>query len=84
MPQSGIDLEPNDSAEFLYNVLIKDVHTAYNAGYGIEIWLGAYEPSSNPFSITITNHTDTGSASGGEDTGNFDYYISQGYNIVIN
>lgn len=88
MPQSGIDLEPNNANEFLLNVLIDNVKTMYNENYGVEIWFGAGTTASATVNkanvnITISNYSDTGSVNGGLHTGNFNYYINSGYNITI-
>jgi polygalacturonase len=93
-PQSGIDLEPNDAAEFMMNVLIENVTTADNGtagfdfgGWGLDVWFGAgtsdpYTVPTGNVSIDIVNFSDTGSYRG-EITTNVADYIDYGYDISI-
>lgn len=86
-PQSGIDLEPDKSNEFIQNVLIENVIASNNSGYGIEMWLGCgatynmTTPKSN-VSVIIRNLTGTNNT-GGLKTSNIQFYINNGYNIVL-
>lgn len=64
-PQAGLCLEPNDTAEIMQNVVIKNLQTLNNGGYGILFGFGRYANSRNEISITINNFTDTNSAKGG-------------------
>jgi hypothetical protein len=83
-PQAGVDLEPNNDTEFLLDVVIENLHTETNSGYGIMAWLGNFPPppATDQLTVTITNHTDTGSALGA--LGNLEEYMDQGYSITIN
>lgn len=64
-PQSGINIEPNDFlTEFAQNILIDNVHTENNQGWGIAITWGYFQKTSNPSDITIKNCTDKGSKKG--------------------
>jgi len=93
-PQSGIDLEPNDAAEFMLDVLIEDVTTADNGtdgysfgGWGLDVWFGAGtdDPYTVPIGnvgIDVVNFSDTGSFRGAITT-NVDDYIDHGYDITI-
>lgn len=64
-PETGIDLEPNTSSEILQNILIENVVTRDIANVGILIALPNYpNSSSNPLSVTITNHVDYNSGFG--------------------
>lgn len=60
-PEAGINLEPNNSKEFLQNILIENVLTRNNSRIGILVSLPTYNGSSNVLSITINNHNDIGS-----------------------
>lgn len=85
-PQSGIDLEPNFPTEYLQNIYIENLHTEYNKGYGLVCWLGENERGNpvvpmNNCSITIKNHTDTGSIKG--TLQNISEYIGRNYNITV-
>ncbi|MFS0637365.1 right-handed parallel beta-helix repeat-containing protein [Mesobacillus foraminis] len=52
-PESGIDLEPNNSAERLENIQILNPETENNKGYGILIYLKYLKNSEHPVSILI-------------------------------
>ncbi|WP_084244400.1 S-layer homology domain-containing protein [Planomicrobium okeanokoites] len=52
-PQCGIDIEPNNSMEFLENVKIINLSTNNNKSLGLKIYLGTIKNSSNPISIYI-------------------------------
>lgn len=60
-PEAGINLEPNNSTEYLENILIENVMTRYNDNIGILVSLPAYNGSDNILSVNITNHDDCGS-----------------------
>jgi polygalacturonase len=60
-PEAGINLEPNNSEEFLQNVLIDNVMTRDNSRIGILVSLPTYNGSLNVLSVTINNHNDIGS-----------------------
>jgi len=93
-PQSGIDLEPNDPAEFMLNVSIEDVATANNGtagfdfgGWGLDVWFGAgtndaYAVPMSNVSIDVINFSDTGSYRGAITT-NVAAYIDYGYDISV-
>lgn len=78
-PQSGIDLEPDYSTEFLQNIVIENLNTKNNKGYGITSHFVPGLPFGS-VSITIKNHKDVGSA---DDLGNISKYINAGYNISV-
>ncbi|WP_185960008.1 right-handed parallel beta-helix repeat-containing protein [Planococcus soli] len=52
-PESGIDLEPNFSTEYLENIKITNLKTENNSGYGLQIYLKNLRGSINPVSIEI-------------------------------
>lgn len=56
LPQNGIDIEPNSPAEFLQNILLKNIYTADNASTAIGIFLNAMEGGVNPVDIRIIQH----------------------------
>lgn len=70
LPQAGIDLEPNEYDESMQEILIENLQTINNAGYGIDFWLGQCAGSSRQFSLTIRNHRDKGSGKGALRTDN--------------
>lgn len=63
-PQSGIDVEPNSTSQYIQGLLMENINTEYNQGYGIEFTWGYFLNTTNPSDITIKNHTDTGSIKG--------------------
>ena len=63
-PSAGIDVEPNSKTDILQNISIVDTVTANNETAGISLSLGALAGTTNPVSITLTNHTDNGSKQG--------------------
>ena len=64
-PQSGIDIEPNNAeTEWIQDLIIENVRTANNKGWGIEMTWGYFQKTRNPSDITIKNCTDMGSAKG--------------------
>ena len=79
-PQAGIDLEPNDSTEFLQNIIIENLTTKLNTGYGIDIYLGKYSP--NGASVTIKNYSDQNNIRGGI-SDNFIKYMRDPVNHII-
>lgn len=52
-PQSGIDIEPNFSTEYLKDIKIENLNTSNNQGYGLQIYLLNYKGSENPVNIEI-------------------------------
>lgn len=60
LPQSGIDIEPNDPGGFLLDVNIRDSYTDGNAGDGLMISTGLMNATSQPISITVLRHHSTG------------------------
>jgi polygalacturonase len=60
-PQSGIDLEPDNSSQFLQNILIDNVTCQNNANIGIAVALTNWNGSTSDLSITINNCTATAS-----------------------
>lgn len=52
-PQCGIDIEPNNSLEFLENIKIINLSTSNNAGLGMKVYLKKMMNSKNPISINI-------------------------------
>jgi hypothetical protein len=80
-PQSGLDLEPNHSGQFLINVNIENYLSYDNTGYGITMYLelSGTVPIEN-VSITIHNHRSNDTAG---TYGNFLDYLHNGYNIVV-
>lgn len=63
-PQAGLNLEPNSPTEFAQSVLVEDILTAANSGYGILVALGPYKDSPYTVSLTIRKHTDVDSTKG--------------------
>ncbi|MBP1744949.1 MAG: pectate lyase superfamily protein, partial [Firmicutes bacterium] len=66
-PYSGINFEPNFNTEFMTNVVVQNVQTMNNEGYGI--YINGIDrlstgPNANDVSVTIINHTDIGSLQG--------------------
>ena len=59
-PEAGLNFEPNYPNEYMQNVVIENLITSDNAGYGIQL---AYTMRNlkTPVDITIINHIDTGS-----------------------
>lgn len=63
-PECGIDLEPNYTTDFLTNIKLIDILTINNAQTGIMIVPQEVKNSTEPMTITITNHIDQGSTYG--------------------
>lgn len=85
-PQSGLDLEPDRTENYLQNIIIENLLTINNAGYGIESWFGCGTPNAIQFpaervSIVIRDHIDKGSSGG--TLHNVPYYIRKGYDINV-
>lgn len=59
-PQSGIDIEPNQPADFLLDVNIQDSYTNGNAGDGLMISAWLMNASSQPIGVTVLRHHSTG------------------------
>lgn len=79
-PQSGLDLEPDYSTQFLQNIVIDNFQTANNAGFGIASHFVPGLPFGN-VSIIIRNHTDKGSIH--RTLGNIFEYKNAGYDISV-
>jgi len=63
-PESGLDIEPNDPADLLENIVVSDAVTKGNAGAGILINLSLLSGAQAPADIKIANHKDDGSSWG--------------------
>ncbi len=63
-PESGIDIEPNTSADFIKNVILENLYTENNNGCGVDIHLATLDSTSDPVSIKVINHHDKGSITG--------------------
>ena len=61
-PQSGIDIEPNQPADFLLDVKIQDCYTDGNSGDGLMVSTWLMNSTSQPISITVSGHHSTGNA----------------------
>ncbi len=59
-PEAGLNFEPNYSNEFVQNVVIENLLTNYNKGYGLQLGY-TMRNLTNPVDITIINHKDIGS-----------------------
>jgi hypothetical protein len=59
-PMAGIDLEPNLSDEYLYNIKLKNIKTINNKNDGIKVVFHKFTQKNNVM-ITIDHHTDEGS-----------------------
>lgn len=57
IPQAGLDLEPNDSDDYMENIVIDNLRTIGNAGYGINFYILI----NHVVTIDINNFTDIGS-----------------------
>jgi len=64
-PQDGIDIEPNVATDRLVNIRIEDSVTTGNAGDGIGVNPGDLNSTSQPVSITISNHVDSNPGNSG-------------------
>lgn len=58
--EHGLNLEPNNTTEFLENIVIEDLVTENNAGYGLKPSLTDFVAPAKA-TIRIRNHKDTGS-----------------------
>lgn len=63
LPQYGIDIEPNDPAEFLQDVEFVRCFTGTNTSFGLGMFLNAMEATTNPVDVRIIDHVDDGSSS---------------------
>jgi hypothetical protein len=61
-PQSGIDIEPNQPADFLLDIKIEDCYTDGNAGDGLMVSTWQMNSTSQPISVTVLRHHSTGNA----------------------
>ncbi|ANU22493.1 S-layer homology domain-containing protein [Planococcus donghaensis] len=52
-PQSGIDIEPNNSTQFLKDIKIINLKTDNNQGTGFKIYLNNFRHNENPISIFV-------------------------------
>lgn len=80
-PQAGLCLEPNETSEFMQNILIENLTTKNNLGYGILFGFVRYANSPNAISITINNYKDFSSAKGG--LSSYYNYNRPAYNLRI-
>lgn len=60
VPETGINFEPNYSNEFIQGVILENLQTLNNGGYGIQLGATMLKLT-NPVDITIVNHKDIGS-----------------------
>jgi parallel beta-helix repeat protein len=60
LPQSGIDIEPNGTGDFLLDVNIQDSYTDGNAGDGLMVSTPRMDSTSKPISVTVLRHHSTG------------------------
>jgi hypothetical protein len=59
LPQAGVDIEPNNPADFVLDVNFADNVTSNNAGDGFAVSLWTLDSSSQPVGITVArNHSD--------------------------
>jgi hypothetical protein len=61
-PQSGIDIEPNQPADFLLDVNIQDCYTDGNSGDGLMVSTWLMNSTSQPIGVTVLRHHSTGNA----------------------
>jgi hypothetical protein len=61
-PQSGIDVEPNQPADFLLDIKIQDCYTDGNAGDGLMVSTWLMNSTSQPISVSVLRHHSTGNA----------------------
>lgn len=59
-PEAGLNFEPNYPNEFLQNIVIENLQTYNNGGFGIQLGY-TMRRLQTPVDITIINHTDSGS-----------------------
>ncbi len=60
LPQSGLCIEPNDEEEYVENILIENLKTIDNSGYGINFYIQV----NSEVTINIKNFQDRGSLKG--------------------
>ena len=63
-PQSGVDIEPNESSEVLKNIVFNNLKTYNNSGAGVEIHLGQQTSESDSINIILNNCYDEESTNG--------------------
>lgn len=68
-PQDGIVIAPNYPTEWMNNLLIENIKTYNNKGFGIALTFWFYGGSTNPVNVTFRDNVDSGS------TRNADYGI---------
>ncbi len=73
----GINLETDEYEQILQNINIINLHTKENGGWGFNFCIRPSAGSMNPFSVIISNYSDTDSASGGLAIDKFKNYIKQ-------
>jgi hypothetical protein len=54
-PAAGVDLEPDYPHEGMVNITFTDCSCVGNAGGGFQIYLGTYNASAEPYSVSLTN-----------------------------
>jgi hypothetical protein len=54
-PQGGVDLEPDRATAQLINIVFRDCRADGNAGHQFQAWLGKFNASTEPVSITFEN-----------------------------
>ncbi|MDD4775160.1 MAG: glycosyl hydrolase family 28-related protein, partial [Syntrophomonas sp.] len=85
-PESGIDIEPDHTYHWVQGLVIKDVNSANNVGWGLEMtygWFngntaGEWNSLGNPCDITIIGCSDNGSIKGAIRP----YAVLAGYNTL--
>ena len=65
-PQSGVDIEPNQSCEFLSRIGFKDCRFENNAGRGLEFYIGNLNSSTPPVTALLEGCTMIGNINGFE------------------
>jgi parallel beta helix pectate lyase-like protein len=59
-PQAGIDIEPNQPQDFLFDVKIQDCYTDGNAGDGLMVSTWLMDSTSQPIDVTVLGNHATG------------------------
>lgn len=81
-PQCGIDIEPNNTSEFLQDILLDNVQTEYSQGYGLKFSFAKYVYTTNEVTITLRDFSDINSVQG--EYNNWQGYSPQNPNFYIN
>jgi hypothetical protein len=63
-PMAGIDIEPDDVADWVRDITINNLITSSNVGAGIRIDLNAVALTDNLYQMTVNNHKDFDSGYG--------------------